>query len=347
MEHRPNIPGSQLPGGSNIPRRRSHSQPGPPPAAAGPSYRAADPFDFSYLSPLPAQDSEFPYDEDLFRTFMSMSNEQQEHHQQPLGFPPYPPPPAPPMPEQLPNQAGVNPLVTQAFLAWLQYVHLQNQLAQNQPQSQQQQQQQHVPQQPPQHQQPIQFPFSLQTQGNIAPPHPPPDVYQTAPRPTPQAGPSGPSRTRAVSVSAASSPASPEGVELTEAEQIVIAEDKRRRNTAASARFRVKKKQWTLNLERSISDLSGRVEELEREAAELRRENGWLKEIVMLKSKRFGGTAPELDPTSSQPGSGSGPSSTEGSSTSVDKGAENEKEGGPADGSNTSGKDKGKGRALP
>jgi len=48
-------------------------------------------------------------------------------------------------------------------------------------------------------------------------------------------------------------------------------------------------------LERSITDLSGRVEELEREAAELRRENGWLKEIVMLKSKRFGASAPDLD----------------------------------------------------
>ena len=66
------------------------------------------------------------------------------------------------------------------------------------------------------------------------------------------------------------------------------------------ARFRIKKKQWTLNLERSITDLSGRVEELEREAAELRRENGWLKEIVMLKSKRFGGPAPQLDPPPSQ-----------------------------------------------
>lgn len=55
----------------------------------------------------------------------------------------------------------------------------------------------------------------------------------------------------------------------------------------------MKKKQWTSNLERSITDLSGRVEELEREAAELRRENGWLKEIVMLKSKRYG--APVTD----------------------------------------------------
>ena len=66
------------------------------------------------------------------------------------------------------------------------------------------------------------------------------------------------------------------------------------------ARFRVKKKQWTLNLERTISDLSGRVEELEREASELRRENGWLKEIVMLKSKRFNQGSSSAEPVSSQ-----------------------------------------------
>jgi len=36
-----------------------------------------------------------------------------------------------------------------------------------------------------------------------------------------------------------------------------------------------------------VSNLSGRAEELEREAADLRRENGWLKEIVMLKGSRY------------------------------------------------------------
>lgn len=36
-----------------------------------------------------------------------------------------------------------------------------------------------------------------------------------------------------------------------------------------------------------MSDLSGRAEELEREAADLRRENGWLKEIVMLKGSPY------------------------------------------------------------
>ncbi|KAH9487069.1 Transcription factor zip1 [Psilocybe cubensis] len=82
------------------------------------------------------------------------------------------------------------------------------------------------------------------------------------------------------------STSSPE-VDMTEAERAAIADEKRRRNTAASARFRIKKKHKTLGLERSVSDLTGRAEELEREAADLRRENGWLKEIVMLKGTRF------------------------------------------------------------
>lgn len=80
-------------------------------------------------------------------------------------------------------------------------------------------------------------------------------------------------------------------------ENVSIAEDKRRRNTAASARFRVKKKMKALNLERTVADLTGRTEELEREAADLRRENGWLKEIILLKSRSIGG----LGPTDSQP----------------------------------------------
>ena len=42
-----------------------------------------------------------------------------------------------------------------------------------------------------------------------------------------------------------------------------------------------------MNLQRSISDLTGRAEDLEREAADLRRENGWLREIVMLKNSRL------------------------------------------------------------
>lgn len=57
------------------------------------------------------------------------------------------------------------------------------------------------------------------------------------------------------------------------------------------ARFRIKKKQRTVNLERSVSDLTGRAEELEKEVTDLRRENGWLKEIVMLKGSHYAAAA--------------------------------------------------------
>jgi hypothetical protein len=74
------------------------------------------------------------------------------------------------------------------------------------------------------------------------------------------------------------------------------------------ARFRIKKKQKTINLERSVSDLTGRAEELEREATDLRRENGWLKEIVMLKGTRFASANLSQHLASSQAASNDGPS---------------------------------------
>jgi len=58
-------------------------------------------------------------------------------------------------------------------------------------------------------------------------------------------------------------------------------EDKRRRNTAASARFRLKKKEREAALEQRAKELEGRVSELERECEGLRRENGWLKGLVV------------------------------------------------------------------
>ena len=59
------------------------------------------------------------------------------------------------------------------------------------------------------------------------------------------------------------------------------AEDKRRRNTAASARFRLKKKEREAALERKAKELEVRVGELEKECEALRRENGWLKGLVV------------------------------------------------------------------
>ncbi|KAH8806593.1 hypothetical protein DL96DRAFT_1631130 [Flagelloscypha sp. PMI_526] len=59
------------------------------------------------------------------------------------------------------------------------------------------------------------------------------------------------------------------------------AADKRRRNTMASARFRVKKKEREAALESKANELKVRVGELEKECEGLRRENGWLKGLVV------------------------------------------------------------------
>jgi len=59
------------------------------------------------------------------------------------------------------------------------------------------------------------------------------------------------------------------------------AEDKRRRNTAASARFRLKKKEREAALEKKAKELEVKVSGLEKECEGLRRENGWLKGLVV------------------------------------------------------------------
>ncbi|PVG02971.1 hypothetical protein CPB86DRAFT_673646, partial [Serendipita vermifera] len=64
-----------------------------------------------------------------------------------------------------------------------------------------------------------------------------------------------------------------------------MADDKRRRNTEASARFRMKKKEKIQQMEETMSSLQKRAEDLEREAGDLRRENGWLKEMVIMKGR--------------------------------------------------------------
>ncbi|KAJ7632226.1 hypothetical protein FB45DRAFT_911848 [Roridomyces roridus] len=84
-------------------------------------------------------------------------------------------------------------------------------------------------------------------------------------------------RTRKSSISASLAD-SPEDVA---APTLNVAEDKRRRNTAASARFRLKKKEREAALETKAKELEGRVNELERECEGLRRENGWLKGLVV------------------------------------------------------------------
>lgn len=63
-------------------------------------------------------------------------------------------------------------------------------------------------------------------------------------------------------------------------------DDKRKRNTEASARFRAKKKERVQALSSKISNLETKATDLEREASDLKTENAWLKELVIMKGRR-------------------------------------------------------------
>lgn len=286
-----NIPPSDATSGSSTGSRRarSASQPVPAHPIPGPSNRGLDTFDFNQFSQYAAGSSTAPtyplnYDEAAFtRALLALQGGPPVPNTVPLQQAMPPPPPPPNM------QAQNIPNPTQALLAalpWLQYLQMQSQYGHLPPQLQQYQ---YMP--PPAHAQPN-FPFStsgnqMHMFGHHEPEASHSHAQQVTPPPPPQ--PQSP---------VDNTPSPEAGQEPSEGDTVAIVEDKRRRNTAASARFRIKKKQWTLNLERTISDLSGRVQELEGEASELRRENGWLKEIVMLKSKRLQGVVPDLGDTS-------------------------------------------------
>lgn len=89
------------------------------------------------------------------------------------------------------------------------------------------------------------------------------------------------SRTRKASVSTVDDAADAVDTSENGGGPLSASEDKRRRNTAASARFRMKKKEREAALEGKAKELETRVNELERECEGLRRENGWLKGLVV------------------------------------------------------------------
>jgi uncharacterized protein YhaN len=89
-------------------------------------------------------------------------------------------------------------------------------------------------------------------------------------------------RTRRVSVTRTESPNSreeglPPNLNLSPAKD----SDKRRRNTAASARFRLKKKEREAALEGKVKELKTKMNELENECEDLQRENGWLRGLII------------------------------------------------------------------
>ena len=72
-------------------------------------------------------------------------------------------------------------------------------------------------------------------------------------------------------------------------------EDKRRRNTTASARFRIKKKQREALLEKQTKEMSDKVAQLEGKVQQLEMENKWLKGLITEKSDGKEGTQKESD----------------------------------------------------
>jgi hypothetical protein len=67
--------------------------------------------------------------------------------------------------------------------------------------------------------------------------------------------------------------------------RVLAEEDKRRRNTAASARFRIKKKLREQEMERTQKELQDKVDQLETKIKQLQMENRWLKNLVVEKNE--------------------------------------------------------------
>lgn len=74
------------------------------------------------------------------------------------------------------------------------------------------------------------------------------------------------------------------GFDTTGSEPLGQKEDRRRRNTAASARFRVKKKEREKGMEKKYNDVMTRNEKLEARLTHLETENVWLRNLITEKS---------------------------------------------------------------
>lgn len=74
------------------------------------------------------------------------------------------------------------------------------------------------------------------------------------------------------------------GMTAEEKSRFAAEEDKRRRNTAASARFRVKKKQREQALEQTLKEAQDKSAKLEARLNQLEMENKWLKELITEKN---------------------------------------------------------------
>ncbi|RMY46268.1 hypothetical protein D0863_15880 [Hortaea werneckii] len=95
---------------------------------------------------------------------------------------------------------------------------------------------------------------------------------------------------RKASAAGMSSPA-----DFEENARVAAEEDKRRRNTAASARFRVKKKQREAELEKRAKEMTDKVQQLEGRVQQLETENQWLKGLITERGSSSGGESITAD----------------------------------------------------
>ncbi|KAK2831966.1 hypothetical protein FQN49_006989 [Arthroderma sp. PD_2] len=71
---------------------------------------------------------------------------------------------------------------------------------------------------------------------------------------------------------------------IDKADRLAQEEDKRRRNTAASARFRIKKKEREKNLEKTVKEVTSKNNTLESRVSQLEMENRWLRNLIVEKN---------------------------------------------------------------
>ncbi|KAL1999173.1 hypothetical protein VTN02DRAFT_4940 [Thermoascus thermophilus] len=86
---------------------------------------------------------------------------------------------------------------------------------------------------------------------------------------------------------------------LEEQSRLAAEEDKRRRNTAASARFRIKKKQREQALERTVREATEMNATLEARVAQLEMENRWLRNLLTEKHENVAARALAAPPDDS------------------------------------------------
>ncbi|KAF7542191.1 hypothetical protein G7Z17_g11803 [Cylindrodendrum hubeiense] len=98
-------------------------------------------------------------------------------------------------------------------------------------------------------------------------------------------GTTAPAEKRKSESGASTSSGSGRALNFEDASRHAAEEDKRRRNTAASARFRIKKKQREQALEKSAKEMTDKVSALESKVQQLEMENKWLKNLLVEKNE--------------------------------------------------------------